>query len=76
MFYKDFRFVFAGCFTRLLYGFCVFYKVFYKELKKVITRLYKAFTRCLHSFHKAFTECLKDFYKAFTCLFTVFFTRL
>ena len=28
MFYKDFRFVFARCFTRLLYGFYVFYKVF------------------------------------------------
>jgi hypothetical protein len=54
MFYKDFRFVFARCFTRLLYGFYVLFMRFLQGFEKVITRLlqgfYTAFTRRLQSF--------------------------
>ena len=80
MFYKKLRFVFGRCFTRLLYGFYVFYGFF----TRIWAGYYKAFARFLHSFHTAFTKLFKFFsqgFHTFVCgvfykASTMFFTRL
>ena len=61
MFYTDLICVFARCFTRLLYVFCVFYKF--------SIRIWKGYYKALQGFYKAFIQLSQGVYKVFKDFF-------